>query len=53
MLEKFPSKANREEDCVGYWREHPQLRTRERRFHPALGVNERIIAKPLTDSHTR
>ncbi len=53
--EEFPSKAGHEEDRVGNWREHPQLRTRNacRSFHLSPGVNERIIANSLTDNGMR
>jgi hypothetical protein len=44
---EFPPNNNREEDCVGDWREHPQLRTGN--VHLAPGVNERIIAKSLRE----
>jgi hypothetical protein len=50
--EEFPSHDNREEDCAGNWREHPQLRTRNasKPLHLSPGVNERLIAKALTDA---
>jgi hypothetical protein len=40
---------NREEDCVGNWREHPQIENGKRRFHLVPGINERIIAKALRE----
>jgi hypothetical protein len=48
---EFPPNNNHEEDCVGNWREPPQLRTRNafQSFHLSPGVNERIIAKSLID----
>jgi hypothetical protein len=48
---EFPPNNNHEEDCVGNWREPPQLRTRNafQSFDLSPGVNERIIAKSLID----
>ena len=46
---EFPPNNNGEEDCVGNWREHPQIKNGKRRFHLAPGVNERIIAKALRE----
>jgi hypothetical protein len=43
---EFPPNNNHEKDCVGNWREPPQLRTRSafQSFHLSPGVDERIIA---------
>jgi hypothetical protein len=46
---EFPPNNNREEDCVGNWREHPQTKNGKRRFHLTPGVNKRIIAKALRE----
>jgi hypothetical protein len=41
----FPPNSNLDEDCVGNWREHPQLRTRDasKYFRPSTRVHEQGI----------